>query len=904
MPQSRIPLTELAADAVVLCSTHRLARSLRLEHDRASIARGLSRWQPLKALTLAQWLDAVLAEAQLSGEIPASSIPRLPLTSLQERIVWDRAIGVGSSAEEALFDREGLAAAAAEANALLDIWQMPVPGAEQSEETRQFLRWREEFRRLCADAGWLEPARMLDWQLGCIAKGAGRLPGQLVFAGFDRLNPQEIRLEALLEKRGVVVLELEQGLSRPATGICLALPDREAECRAAASWAREKLEENPRARLGLVVPDLSSLRDTLAAILDDELDPEAVSPSLAEMPRRYNFSLGGPLSRQGVVDAALKLLALAAHGRRVRQVEFSALLCLPYWSAGSSEADGRARLDARMRELLPQTVSFERILRFALSSSGGKSGLVLPRLLKDMTAFKTVQEGEPSRQLPSAWAKAFLRMLEACAWPGERTLSSHEYQARCAFVETLDGLSELDAVLGRVSLIEANRRLAQICRDRIFQPETEGSPQLEVMGLLEASGMPLDALWVMGMNDHLWPPPSRPNPLLPAELQRRVRAPNASAEVQGEFAFAIHKRLLRSAPEVVFSWAQSEAHRELRPSPLLANIAAGSPERFLGHSRTLALTVPLEHIVDDRGPPVMEGEVVRGGTGLLRAQAICPAWAFYRYRLGAKALGVAVEGLDAAERGTLVHAVLQHFWTGRGSQELSAMNSEERQEAVAGAVDTGLQEFNAEREEALTPRFLELERERLQHLVAAWLELEAQRTQPFRVIACEETAEVDIEGIGIHLVVDRIDELDDGRRVILDYKTGAAVSQASWGEERISEPQLPIYAVMLAQPETSFAALAFARIRMEDASFVGIAAESGLLPKVAGITDAAARRLFPRQENWDELMSHWQESIAAIAREIRAGEAAVRYASEKDLEYCEVLPLLRLAERSLQIEAE
>jgi exodeoxyribonuclease-5 len=40
---------------------------------------------------------------------------------------------------------------------------------------------------------------------------------------------------------------------------------------------------------------------------------------------------------------------------------------------------------------------------------------------------------------------------------------------------------------------------------------------------------------------------------------------------------------------------------------------------------------------DAKAPAVGEGERVRGGTGLLKAQALCPAWAFYQYRLGARA---------------------------------------------------------------------------------------------------------------------------------------------------------------------------------------------------------------------------------------------------------------------------
>jgi len=154
----------------------------------------------------------------------------------------------------------------------------------------------------------------------------------------------------------------------------------------------------------------------------------------------------------------------------------------------------------------------------------------------------------------------------------------------------------------------------------------------------------------------------------------------------------------------------------------------------------------------------------------------------------------------------------------------------------------------------------------------------------------------------VKLKLDRIDELADGRCLIIDYKTGSNVSQASWGEARISEPQLPIYAA-LANANAPLAAVAFAKVRSDDCGFVGIAAAEGLLPKVAGIDEAAARKLFPGQTNWDALLVHWRNSIAAIAREISSGEAAVSFRDENDLAWCEVLPLLRLAERRAQIEA-
>ena len=909
--ESRIALAALAGDAVVLCASQRLARNLCRDHERLQLASGLTQWRPLQAMAPAPWLESVMREALLAGEIAVADAPRLLLSDLQERILWDRAIGEGlpEDGAEALFDREGLAMAAAEANALMAAWdiRIPVAMAEQSRETHQFLRWREEFQRICAAVGWLEAARYLDWQIDCLKAGAGRLPGQIALAGFDRYNRQETRLVRVLMQRGSAVYELEQGLPARALASVAAMPDRTAECHAAAAWAGQQLALNPAARLGIVVPELGALRETLAAALDDVLNPAAISPALAEMPRHYNFSLGLPLARQSIVAVALQLLALAVQPRRIVQEEFCTLLRQPYWSADVSEADNRARLDAQMREFLAPTLPLERVLRFAEKAAA--KGLDIARLLENLRAYLAALAGQAARQVPSTWAQVFARMLEAAGWPGERTLSSHEYQARRAYVETLESLAQLDAVLGRVSLAEAYRRLAQLCRERIFQPATEGDPPVQVMGLLEIADTPLDALWAMGMNDHLWPPPARPNPLLPAELQRNARAPGASAGIQGEFAEVIQRRLLRSAPQVRFSWACTEGGRELRPSPLIAEIPAATQTEFAYRSmiETLVGSAALECIDDALAPAVAAGEAVRGGTGLLRAQAICPAWAFYRYRLGAKAFEEPVDGLDAKARGTLLHAVLQDFWQGRGSAELQALTGMARDAAVAQAVDQALEKFNLALEQPLTPRFLALERERLRHLVAAWLAIEAQRTQAFRVVACEERRDLAIEGIAVHLVVDRIDELADGRRVILDYKTGSNISHASWGEARINEPQLPIYATLaLAEgmDEHTVAAVAFAKVRLEECGFIGVAANAGVLPKVAAIDDAAARKIFAQQISWQALLAHWQASIAAIAREIKAGEAAVRFSDEKALAYCEVLPLLRLAERRTQIENE
>ncbi|HEY7986632.1 MAG TPA: PD-(D/E)XK nuclease family protein, partial [Methylophilaceae bacterium] len=149
--------------------------------------------------------------------------------------------------------------------------------------------------------------------------------------------------------------------------------------------------------------------------------------------------------------------------------------------------------------------------------------------------------------------------------------------------------------------------------------------------------------------------------------------------------------------------------------------------------------------------------------------------------------------------------------------------------------------------------------------------------------------------------LDRVDELPDGQLVVLDYKTGSSFSHNSWAEDRITEPQLPIYAALVLV-EGEVAAVCFAKVRAGDYQFIGIANDVNTLPGVRGLQEA--RKLFDATKfpTWHDLLQHWRDSLESIADEIKAGAAAVHFADEEPLEYCEVKPLLRLPERKLQME--
>jgi hypothetical protein len=106
-----------------------------------------------------------------------------------------------------------------------------------------------------------------------------------------------------------------------------------------------------------------------------------------------------------------------------------------------------------------------------------------------------------------------------------------------------------------------------------------------------------------------------------------------------------------------------------------------------------------------------------------------------------------------------------------------------------------------------------------------------------------------------------MDELGDGRRVVIDYKTGEHHPNA-WLGARPEQPQLPLYAVT---SEVAPAALAFARLRTGKTGFHGLAAEVGLLPGVSPQKDV----------DWQEQLEEWRQELDRLATEFRAGWAAV-----------------------------
>jgi probable DNA repair protein len=496
------------------------------------------------------------------------------------------------------------------------------------------------------------------------------------------------------------------------------------------------------------------------------------------------------------------------------------------------------------------------------------------------------------KQAPSSWSSTLLALLKGLGWPGERTLDSEEYQTFKKCRERVSHLSLLDAVTPVLSFDDALARLRRLLSDVLFQPESPEVP-VQILGVLEANALHFDRLFVTGLSDEVWPPPSRPNPFLPIRVQRALNVPHASAEWQLDYAQRTTRQWLASAPEVLLTYPQRDGDRELRRSPLLndlpdATVQETKPQIF--HS-VLFRSRRIEEITDDAGPRLQSGIEVPGGADFFKNQAACPFRAFAVHRLGAVSLENAHFGLNAGDRGLLVHRAAEIFWKEmQNSIRLIAASDDELNAAVGRAVAGALEFLHKRRPDVVTPAFAALEQKRVAGLLRQFIQLEKTRP-PFELIAREESRSVTVASITVSTRPDRVDQLADGSRVILDYKTGKNMAVGDWLGERPDEPQLPLYAVSAGRDDV--AAVAFVQLHAQGVHFKGLSREKDLLPDV---TTIAETRGVP-QQSWPDLFESWRAMLENLAREYLDGRAAVAPKKYPDTcKYCDLGTFCRVKE--------
>ena len=872
---------QISDGAVLLTVNQRLSRHHMQRYQQWQLDTGRTYWETPSILPYRSWMTTVHRQALALGLSEVTVVPALLAQQAWRKII-------DSDASVQLLDAAGAARSATQAWELSCAWQCTNPqdhylSADQYTWQRWMLRYRS----------WLDARKAIDEPLlaeelvAVFIRASHQqlqslLPRSLILDGYLQLPRQ---LEKLIEAVKANGTEVQVHTPKPKAHLLQTrYADDEAELLSIATQMRTELEHNQHQLLGLVVPNLQQRRDAVVRAFEQVFYPGMSPLDIRAQRPAYEISLGQSLGEQPVVASALLLLQLCA--RSISGNELSTVLLSPYWLAAQTEARRREQLDRRLREKRVRVLSIEQLN--AVLYKGSRLTPAIKRLARVRKMRSTTL---------TDWATRFSLWLKIMGWPGESSVDSEEYQAVSAWLECLDDMQLLDE--GEiVTFSTAIDQLRTLASERVFQLETPATP-IQVMGSLESHGLEFDCLWVTGLDGEQWPPAGSPSAFLLISEQKACNVPDSSAVSRLALAEKEFYLWASQAPLLITSSVENRDGNELIEATLPEFDAA---DKLDGRSQTMltridrctlapdpatliSQTMALNTIRDDYGPELPAGTKVDGGARLFENQALCPFRAFALHRLKVRPLEEVGLGLDPRQHGTLLHGALELFWQEvRTHEKLVSMEHEALDSLLHDVIKQSMQS------EEVPDELQVLEQTRLIALLRDWLtQCEAPR-QPFEVVQLESKQRIEHGGVQMDVVIDRVDKVDDAL-VVIDYKTGANNRVTTWADERISNPQLPLYVLT----DKDMAAASFAQVANNQCKFIGIASDEKMLPKVSTKLKVSSRSDDTREPitDWSQWRAHWRSSLDTIALELRQGIATVS-PMKNACTYCELISLCRI----------
>ena len=854
LPSIDTLLATLQRGGVVITATQRLARYL---IQQVSIRQSDVIEKPA-ILSIESWLIETWSQIE-----ELSENPRRMLSTEEASELWRRVIEDHTTTERSfsLLQSESAAQLAARCRVALKTHRVSMAYERnrrlfQSEiDTKNFLAWLDVFDARLVRERWL----LLEDTYEIIAKGAEKKASEVLFLSEEAPGPA--LSEALSQCFDKCTWHHSKALDEQLE--THAFETRSDELVAAAQWGRAAYDSGLSAVIVLI--DYQQDRAELEQYLRQQFEVDG--QSFTQLP--VNFSRGVELSKTPMYRDLLLLLRLLTGS--VSREHILALIRAPffYW-----------RTQADKSQLIRALFASEE-KQFSLPKVLSQLSLIAPHSgLSEALNWIRIERVLASKQPSSKWCELLSEFLSKTGWPGAAALDSVEYQQYEQFADVLESIAVNPVDNGTFPFVRFVEKLNYALTQRIFQPQTESS-SLQVMFLRDTFGLPFDSVRVVGAVSQALPGTPQLLSLIPWQICRDYNIRSVFEQETELISRNLLGRLTEQAT-VTLSFSMVVDGLETLPSRFCAEPSQITTDRAR-YSNEVSL--PLEELLDDTGCEAITPLAQKGGVGLLEDQALCPLKAHLKHRLGVSALREEQIGLSAAERGALLHAALFHtFEALRSSEHLSTVAPHQQAAIVTDSVDKALASIKSQTRDRVGLEIIDLERKRLKSAVLRWIEIESKRTIPFEVIAREVSHEWERHGMSLSFKVDRVDQLPDGGRVIIDYKSKTGNSLGDWTRTPIKAPQLPCYSEVI----DDVVAVAVASVTSDKAGYRPIGAALGVR------TDAASQREMDEKAGltWAELKHQWRDELDRLVADFIRG-SAIATPSAKACRYCDYAAICR-----------
>ena len=326
---------------------------------------------------------------------------------------------------------------------------------------------------------------------------------------------------------------------------------------------------------------------------------------------------------------------------------------------------------------------------------------------------------------------------------------------------------------------------------------------------------------------------------------------------------AIARRLLRqlqhSCSEVVYSSDQASDQ-----SSILATIdAVYLPPRAAGADKVKCTEATAPALSTDEAAPKALNKIIQ-------SQRNCPFQSFSEHRLGlsSRTSSAALQP-DASLRGQALHQLLEQLAQQhpQGWQQLDQTSLQTRVSSILQRQQRNFPHCD--------DRWLQRESERMLQLLQQLIQLEAERA-PYRIANFEHQCQFELFGYQFSLRLDRVDELASGKKLLIDYKTGANIPNSKdMHPDKFTDPQLAIYSLAHQQDGVSLL-----QINPRAMGYCGLgSSETKPIAKARNYTEFS-------EGYWQQLLWDWRQRIEELFRAYLAGDARVQPLSAQSCRNC------------------
>ena len=870
--------------STVICMTENQVEDFRMifkdEHQKKTI-------QLPGIYSLNRWLKKEYQEFCMIG--PIGEVFKI-MNGIEERLLWEKIIKTGLKSQNFLKTQiDGITEKVISADSLIReniISKDELKQNETYQEIRNFNEWSNQFNDYCLDNKLLSRNGFIEYFIKK-QKEFGIIDNQeLLLVGFDDNSPlYENLINALKERNELKNYKTqEEKLKKQRKIECENVED---EIKEVIKW----IKENSKKKLLIISPALSRFQIKLQNEIDREIQPDIYSEYNKN--NIYNSNLKRPLSNEPIITAAISLLKLNSPHYIKPKLIYESIL-FNNW-IDSEDYKYREQLGNYIKDKKLPKISINSLKKLIENDSKLK-GLKLDSLTKTLILIEKNQALWSKKKDLNEWITLTEEYWIETKVNKINNLLSFEINNINSLFKSLNQLKN-NKIINYTVTFEEYWEILFTQLENSPAPKGTNDFDIDINGFAENPIKKYDAVWLMNMNTNLWPGKTEFNPFIPKKLQKKY---HIFDEIHVKKIDKIRlNRLNGFGSDITISYSKKDVETLLIPTP--GYFDKLKVEEIISKAKEIDNKKHLEKIKDHKAPEILGTDIkVSGGFRCLENFQVCPAWSFYENRLHARPYQEDdQEEISKMSRGNLIHELLEKFWKDhKSSINLAKMSEKVLKKNIEILIHDVMSSYQLNKP-YISPSQIKLEGDYFKNLLYQWLCYEKLERPRFSVIESEQKYLVKIGQINFNVKIDRIDQYEDGSRLLIDYKTGSEVPVSQWKKSPITSLQMPIYIVFTGIENISAAGIGY--VHNNDVKLVGLSSYAQE-PIDGTITAFSKEKLKTHEDQWSDLLASWEVDIYKLASGYLSGDARVIYNKEDELKYCSVKPLLRIAERKWQFE--